>query len=123
MPMARPTKYKPEYCDFVIELMKEGASKAECSAAIGIHKDTLYEWIKKYPKFSDSIKRGQYFSLGWWERQGRINLENKSFNYTGWYMQMKNRHGWSDKHEISGNKEQLKIEVEFVGGDNGMPSH
>jgi|DEB0MinimDraft_6_1074348.scaffolds.fasta_scaffold85733_3 transposase len=101
MPGGRPTKYEPEMCDVVLELMKDGASKYEVAAELDIHIDTLCEWQKPEvnPEFSEAIKRGEALSRAWWERKGRKNLENKDFSYTGWYMNMKNRHGWSDKQE------------------------
>ena len=97
--IGRPSKYKPEMCTQVIKLMKEGASKTEVAAELGINKDTLYEWEKAHTEFSDTIKRGVQLSQAWWEKKGRTNLENKNFNYVGWYMNMKNRFAWKDKQE------------------------
>ncbi len=97
--MARPSKYKSSFCRQVVNLMKEGASKTEVAAELDINRDTLYLWCKKYPEFSDAIKRGEGLSQAWWERQGRTSLRDKEFNYTGWYMNMKNRFGWRDKNE------------------------
>lgn len=99
--MARPTKYKKEFCEVVEAEMKEGASKIEVCAEIGICYDTFLAWQEKYPEFSESIKRGDKLSEAWWLKQGRKNLENGKFSYTGWYMNMKNRHGWRDKHEVA----------------------
>lgn len=102
-PGGRPTKYNEEMCDKVIELMKRGYSKAEIGLELDICEDTFYEYIKKHIKFSEAVKKGEWFSLGAWERMGRENLSNKEFNYTGWYMNMKNRHGYADKQETNHN--------------------
>ena len=55
-------------------------------------------------------KKGLDLSQAWWEGKGRQNLENRDFNFVGWFMQMKNRfrHDWKDKHE-----------VEHTGADGG----
>lgn len=111
--VGRPSKYKPEMCDQVIALMSEGASLVEVAAEIGICEDTLHEWKKTNSDFSESIKRGIQLSKSWWERKGRTSLENKEFSYTGWYMNMKNRFGWSDKQEITG-KDGGPLEVQFT---------
>jgi len=98
--------------------MSEGASKTEIAAELDICWDTLAEWQKHNAEFSEAIKRGQKLSQAWWERQGRTNLQNKEFNYTGWYMNMKNRHGWKDKHELSGDSNSpLQITVKQYAGD------
>ena len=99
--VGRPTKYKPEMCKTVIDLMKDGASLDEVRGELDISKDTLYRWKEDYEDFSDSIKRGVRMSQAWWEKQGRISLRDRDFNYTGWYMNMKNRFKWSDKKEFN----------------------
>ena len=97
----RPSKYKPEMCGQVIELMKEGASLVEVAAELGICKDTVHEWKKTNDEFSESIKRGVKLRAAWWERKGRTSLENRDFSATFWYMKMKNRFGWKDKQETN----------------------
>jgi hypothetical protein len=98
--MARPTKYKPSMCKVVIDLMQEGASQQEVLAVLDISNDTFYRWKKENEEFSETIKRGVQLSQGWWERQGRVSLKDREFNYTGWYMNMKNRFKWADKQEV-----------------------
>ena len=98
--MGRPTKYKPEMCETVIELMKEGASQQEVLAVLDISNDTFYRWKKENEEFSETIKRGIQLSQAWWERKGRISLDDRQFNSTLWYMNMKNRFKWADKQEV-----------------------
>ena len=103
------SKYDPDVMlPRLLELMSEGASLNEVAAELKISKDTLHEWKRPdssvYKKeFAEAIREGVARSEAWWERQGRTNLTNKEFNYVGWYMNMKNRFGWKDKHEIGGN--------------------
>jgi hypothetical protein len=80
--------------------MKQGASIEEICLELDVCKQTLYNWFDEHPEFLDSKKRGESFSQGWWMKNGRLNLDNRDFNYTGWYMNMKNRFGWRDKTDI-----------------------
>jgi hypothetical protein len=110
----RPSEYKEEYCDQVIDLMKEGASKAEVCLELNCSFQTFLNWQSQKPDFLEAVKRGLHLSKGKWEQMGRKaafgNVEN--FNATAWIFNMKNRFGkmddfsekWSDKqeHEHSG---------------------
>jgi len=100
MPAGRPTKYKKEYCETVPALMAKGMAKVEVCAELGIDYHTFLSWQDKHKKFLQSVKKGDDLSKAWWMSAGRENLKNPHFSYTGWYMNMKNRHGWADKHEI-----------------------
>ena len=92
--------------------MSEGASIVEVAGLLDIDKATLYRWIdvnseQFNQEFCDTIKRGLSKSQEWWEKKGRTNLENKDFNYTGWYMNMKNRFR-DDWQEVNKNVNQNK---------------
>lgn len=107
----RPTKYRPEMCEIVVREMSEGASLEEVAAELGITMETLCQWKNKngdyfISEFSDSISLGVQKSAAWWLKKGRVNLENKEFSYTGWYMNMKNRFGWRDRQEVSGDADK-----------------
>ena len=108
-----PSKYDPSKLEEVLNLMAEGGSLAEVCALLGISEETLNQWRKgdgKYykPELSETIKKGIGLSKSWWEKNGRVNLENKNFSYTGWYMNMKNRFGWADKTDITSKGEKLQ---------------
>lgn len=101
-------------CDIVIAEMAEGASKEEIAGALGIDYVTLWDWEKNNAEFSKAIKEGETLSKQWWLEKGRKNLENKDFNYVGWYMNMKNRHKWADKQEVDHTSGGEKLQVQIV---------
>ncbi len=119
--VGRPTKYRPWMCDRVIALMAQGASKHEALADLGIWEDTFWRWRKIHPEFSEAVKIGTELSRMWWEREGRTALRDKSFNHGLWYMNMKNRFGWTDRVENTNNA-PTSISVHFVQASVPTPT-
>lgn len=50
----QPTKYKPEYCQLVIDHMSRGLSFESFAGVVGTCKQTIYSWMAKYPEFLDA---------------------------------------------------------------------
>lgn len=98
-------KLPKNWQDYIISLMSEGASLVEVKAKFSISNNLHERWMKEEKDYWETIKRGLQYSQAWWEREGRINLENRNFNYAGWYMNMKNRFNWRDRADhTSGDK-------------------
>lgn len=103
--MARPTDYRKEYCEKVLALMAEGASKAEVSAELGCSFQTFLNWQQAHPEFLDAVKQGEKLSQAWWEKLGRQGASGAvPVNPTMFIFNMKNRFRdeWSDttKQEV-----------------------
>ena len=68
MPAGRPTKYEPEFCEQLIELMGEGLSLTAFAGEIGVARSTINEWIGAQPEFSEAVKIGQAKRTAFLER-------------------------------------------------------
>lgn len=107
----------------ILSLYREGASNIEIKAQIhewrGSFSNDLWErWCKEEEEFSQVINVGKMLSEAWWSKSGRTNLVNKEFNYTGWYMNMKNRFGWSDKLKTDNNNQNTVTFNFDLGNDD-----
>lgn len=57
--IGRPSAYRKEYCIQVEKLCKLGATDKEIADFFEVSVDTVYEWKKVHPEFSESIKNGK----------------------------------------------------------------
>lgn len=55
----RPTAYRPEYAEQARKLCLLGHTDAELAKAFEVHVDTIYEWKKRHPEFSDALSKGK----------------------------------------------------------------
>ena len=97
--VGRPSKYKVDYCAMLVVHMAEGLSFESFAGAIGVDRDTIYEWVSAHEEFSDAKKDGAARSQLFWERIGVEGMVNDSINATLWIFNMKNRFKWRDKSE------------------------
>lgn len=120
----RPTKYKPEYCEQLVELMSQGLSFEACCGHFRVAKNTGYEWLKNFPEFQDAKRAGEVAGQLFWEKAGIDALflgEKEKFTSAVWVFTMKNRFGWRDAQQMAltgPNGEPLKIgaEIDVLAG-------
>jgi hypothetical protein len=126
-----PTKYKPEYCQGIIdyftvepqqvvykkEYFQNGTLKSEVPIVlpeqlptfqgyadnIGVHIDTLNEWCKIHEEFSEAYARAKQLQEKVWLINGMSNLYNSQFaQFFG-----KNCLGYRDKTEVESTNHNL----------------
>jgi len=108
--MARPTLYKPEYCEQLIEHMARGLSFEAFAGRIGVSRRVLFDWEKSHEEFLHAKEVGLEKARLFWERVGIKYVVSKSdsdgeaktsssrsLNASVWIFNMKNRFGWRDK--------------------------
>lgn len=83
-PGGRPPIYKAEFCQTVIELGKKGYSQARMAAHFGVAKQTIVDWSRTQPEFTDALARARAYSQNWWEHQAQLGLKDKNFNAPLW---------------------------------------
>lgn len=126
MPAGQPTKYRPEYCEEIVEYFQERLDKLgnggrpelptfeRFSAHLGISTVTLYNWANEHPEFFKAKQRAaaiQHACL----IDGALCSDFASGPAT---LAMKNLLGWRDKFEGELNG---KAEIRVVSGiDSGM---
>ena len=55
----RPSPYREEYCELVFAYCLLNLTNEEIAEKLNIASSTLYEWIKIYPEFSESFRKGR----------------------------------------------------------------
>jgi len=68
--IGRPTKYKPEYCQEVIQLGAEGKSKEQIAAKLEVNWGTLDNWAEQHQEFLLALRTAKELELSYWEELG-----------------------------------------------------
>lgn len=50
----QPTKYKPEYCEQLVDYMAKGLPFRAFAGRIGVSRKTLHEWTNAHPEFAEA---------------------------------------------------------------------
>jgi hypothetical protein len=57
--VGRPSSFDPEKCEQARKLCLLGATDKELADFFSVSVDTIYEWKKVHPKFSEAVKSGK----------------------------------------------------------------
>lgn len=97
----RPTKYRDWMPERVVELMREGRSKARVCADLGIDSLTMDVWELKHEKFREALRTGHVLAQAWWEDKAQNDLNADRFHASTWGLTMANRFGWRQKTDTT----------------------
>jgi hypothetical protein len=118
----RPEKtikdFKEGWEETILKMSREGASIVEIAVELNISRNTLSKMTDNDAYFLSTIKECKRLCEAWWLKKGRTELENKDFSYTGWYMNMKNRFGWTDRVDQTTKDEKISQVTVFKLPDN-----
>lgn len=79
-------------CDTVIDLMKQGYSKANVCKSLCISRDTFYKWVHRYPQFAEAVNQGTIYAQSYWEDLAFNEFKDATkFNTSLWMFIMKTR--------------------------------
>jgi transposase len=87
----RPTKYRPEMCEQVIEWGKMGKSRVWMCSRLNIAVSTLNLWEQEIPEFSEALTCADMYSQAHWEDLGHENMvmpQGKTFSQSAWSRSM-----------------------------------
>lgn len=105
----RPSSYRVEFCQRIVELMSEGRSLDGCAAILGVNPDSLYTWQKLHNQFSEAVKAGRAAAITFWETRLLDIAQGGSGNAQAIQWALRNRSrassGWDHAHakvEVSG---------------------
>ena len=104
MPAGRPSSYKPEYCEQVIELGSKGMSPVQIAVELGVPRTTMLSWADVHEEFSTALTRAKEHEQAWWERQGMVGMVGDKFNAAVWKtsMQARFREDYTETRRITG---------------------
>lgn len=120
-PPWRPTDYKPEYCEMVIEWGMQGKSRAWICAELGVVRNTLKNWEAAHPDFLIAMERAKLAEQRWWEDAGQAGMVAPGFGATVWSRSMAARFPdeWREKSEVDMNARVQVSEVKRTIVDPG----
>jgi len=59
LPTGRPSEYRPEYDEMVIECMAQGLSLTAFAGTVRVSRESVYRWMSAHSSFRDAVTRGR----------------------------------------------------------------
>ena len=129
-PGGRPSKYRPEMCDKIIEMGREGATMTMMTNAIDICTDTHYDWLdpnspRHKAEYSAAFKKANALAREYMENLAREHIiEGKGKGRLNtalfiWWMANRFRDFYKTRPDEKIDTEKHNIVVE-IGGDASL---
>ena len=131
-----PTDYRPEYCQQLVAFIKRGGPMVKKPTVVSdgaqqgsriidhplgklpgrfeafatkldVTMETLSEWCRVHPKFSESYKKAKHIQL----QQLLTGLQAGIYSTAGAIFELKNNHGWRDRDDSQDPKQLISFIV------------
>ncbi len=88
----RPSHYKPEMVEKMLDMMAEGKTDTQVCAMLGISPDSHARYRRTYPEFAEAHVKGKVLQQAAWETLGMQGITGniKGFNATTYIFMMSN---------------------------------
>jgi hypothetical protein len=110
------SKYKPEYCEALIECLSEGHSIGGFAGKIRVGERTVFDWLDKHPEFAEAYEIAKPASLFAWEKTLIAFSKSGKGNAVGIIFGLHNR---GSAHW----RQTQKVEHEHTGKNGGAIAH
>lgn len=116
--VGRPTDYREEYCEQVMQWGREGKSRAWMCSELDIARSTLQEWEKAHEEFKDALQRAKDHEQRFWEDLGGSYIKDRNFNAQIWIRSMAARFPgeWRENKKIEQTTQEVAPVV--IQGDD-----
>lgn len=112
----RPTEYKPEFCQMLIDHMIEGYSFESFAAVVDSSRATIYRWREDQIEFRDAFDQAREKCRLFWEKSGIAGMnKGKDFNQAVWAKNIscRFREEWTDQSKSDVNTtSEIKIVID-----------
>jgi len=106
------SKFKPEMCERMIEMGKQGASQKMIWSDLGVSKASAETLKKNHPEFAEALDMALVHAQAFWERELLANVENKGYNSRLAEIALRGQFQ-SDYRETRDTKLDLKVEAKI----------
>jgi hypothetical protein len=131
----RPTAYRPEFCETVLDDASLGHTLGATAARIGVSRSTLSDWAHRFPEFAEAIELAKGIGQRFYEghlidiaRRGGDSTRMSAiklglFNLGG--------QDWKDKlttdHNVTFSlgdliKQSMQLETKLIEGEQSKPA-
>lgn len=103
MAAGRPTTYKPEYCEKIVEFCKNGDTLNQFAVSVGTHPQRLYEWAKQNEEFNEALLKARAVYQAYYEKILKFAIHGKKIEdvhkIDGLLLMFKMKSRFSDYHD------------------------
>jgi hypothetical protein len=89
----------------------QGKSITQLARHLRVSKQSIYNWMDKYPEFLDALKMAQEWGQGYWEDRLEDMMTDRSANAPLVKLYFSNRFGWTDRSDEEKKSEPITINI------------